>query len=204
MTNTRYLPSAALATAADVSAVAGLIARAFYDLPAVQWLVPQPELRLDVTRGYFAILVSHALQQGHVDVLDDGSGAAVWFHRADHLTDPPDYEHRRRAACGQHTAAFEILDAVFERHHPTAPHDYLAYIAVDPRLHGTGRGGLLLDCHHRRLDEAGVPAYLEASTESNIALYAKFGYNIGEPFYLPQGPPFWPMTRAARVPAPAW
>lgn len=45
---------------------------------------------------------------------------------------------------------------------------------------------------------AGIPAYLEASTPRNAALYARHGYlpQPNAPFYLPgDGPPMIPMWR---------
>jgi hypothetical protein len=50
-----------------------------------------------------------------------------------------------------------------------------------------------------RADQEGTPAYHEATTPRNRALYERHGYvNQGE-FFLPDGgPPLWRMWREAR------
>lgn len=77
--------------------------------------------------------------------------------------------------------------------------NHLAILAVHPGHQGRGIGTALLRAHHARLDQAGTPGYLEASSPRNRALYQRHGYTLrpGGPFHLPGGgPPMWPMWRA--------
>ncbi|GAB2963512.1 hypothetical protein GCM10027280_60500 [Micromonospora polyrhachis] len=68
-------------------------------------------------------------------------------------------------------------------------------LAVTPAAQGTGRGTALLDHHHRHLDQAGIPAYLEASSPRARDLYTRHGYEPRRAFTLPDGTPFWSMWR---------
>jgi hypothetical protein len=54
----------------------------------------------------------------------------------------------------------------------------------------------LLDRHHARLDQAGLPAYLEANHPRNRDLYARHGYRVRSVIELPDGPPLWTMWRS--------
>jgi GNAT superfamily N-acetyltransferase len=183
---------------ADTAAVAKLIGTAFTPLAAVRWLLPEPSVRPRVMTANFRILVEHALSYGHVDVTEDGAGAAVWFDRTSPAPEPPDYDRRLADACDPWTDRFRLLDKLFEENHPPAPHHHLALLAVTPERQGAGLGTALLRHHHARLDPAGTPAYLEASSPGSRDLYLRHGYELREPFTLPDGTEFWPMWRAAR------
>jgi ribosomal protein S18 acetylase RimI-like enzyme len=50
----------------------------------------------------------------------------------------------------------------------------------------------------RRIDEAGMPAYLEASNPANVALYERHGFKVRGSFTLPgDGPEVFTMWREA-------
>jgi GNAT superfamily N-acetyltransferase len=186
----------------DTLEIADLIADAFLPLSGTEWLVPDPARRRAVLRDQFAILVDHALAHGELDRLADGTAVAVWFDLTRPLPPIDDYAERLAAACGPDTARFRVLDELFAAHEPERPHHHLALLAVRPDVQRNGRGSALLDRQHRVLDRAGVPAYLEASSEGSRDLYARHGYaTMGEPFRLPNGAPFWPMWREPAVAA---
>src|SRR5699024_2840754 len=98
-------------------------------------------------------------------------------------------------ACGEHVARFAALDVAFAEHHPSAPHQHQAFMAVHPRQQQRGRGSALLADHHRQLDAAGVPAYLEAANLRAARLYGRRGYRILDRIDLPGGPSMWPVCR---------
>lgn len=191
------------AGAADVDLVAGLIGAAFHELDVAAWLVPDPDDRAKVLPANFRIFVEHALSYGEIHrAAGDPTAVAVWFRQDGAPVPPPDdYDARLAAACGAFTERFRVLDELFDAHHPhDRPHHHLAFLAVRPELHGRGLGSALLRYHHRRLDESGVGAYLEASSARSRALYERHGYRVmGGPFRLPDGgPPLWPMWRDPR------
>ncbi|HEX6968679.1 MAG TPA: GNAT family N-acetyltransferase [Micromonosporaceae bacterium] len=181
----------------EAATIAELIATAFEPLPPVTWLVPEPEQRRRVLAGNFRIFVDYAFEHGTVEVVEDRSGVAVWLPRdGDELPPPADYDDRLVAACGEWSDRFRVLDELFDANHPAEPHHHLAFLAVMPDRQGSGLGSALLRHYHAWLDERGVPAYLEASSEQSRDLYLRHGYRAREPFRLPDGTPFWPMWRA--------
>jgi GNAT superfamily N-acetyltransferase len=188
------------ATAEDAEPVAALIGTAFAEMAAVAWLVPEPAARASTMTANFRIFVAHALAHGFIDMIADQEGpcaAAVWFPlTTGPMPEPEDYQRRLAEACAPWTERFQLLDELFEAHHPEEPHDYLMLLAVHPERQGTGLGSVLLRHHHTTLDAAGTAAYLEASNTRNRDLYLRHGYRLrGEPLRLPDGTPFFPMWR---------
>ena len=86
-----------------------------------------------------------------------------------------------------------------EKRHPREPHWYLQAIGTDPPFQGKGYGGVLLRHRLAALDAAGLPAYLEASKESNVPLYANFGFAVTGEIRMPDGPTLYSMWRPART-----
>jgi ribosomal protein S18 acetylase RimI-like enzyme len=196
--NTRV--SIVRADAAEAREIAELIAVAFHPLAVARWLVPDPARRAEVLPANFRIFVDHALAHGEVHVTTDRSAAAVWFPRnGDPIPDPVAYSQRVAAACGENTERFFHLDGLFDKHHPDQPHHHLAFLAVHPTHQRRGLGTALLAHHHARLDKAGIAAYLEASSEAARDLYTRHGYQVREPFHLPNSTPTWPMWRPPLV-----
>jgi ribosomal protein S18 acetylase RimI-like enzyme len=69
--------------------------------------------------------------------------------------------------------------------HPTVPHAHLVFLGVSPEAQGRGVGSAILKHTLAPLDAAGIPAYLEATSERNIALYERHGFAISGEFKLP-------------------
>ena len=89
-----------------------------------------------------------------------------------------------------------MLIGLIEERHPDEPaHWYLPCIGVRPDRQGQGVGSALLEHMTERLDREGVPAYLEASSERNRALYLRHGFEIRGELTLPEGPTLWLMWR---------
>jgi GNAT superfamily N-acetyltransferase len=186
------------ACAEDAAWVADLIGEAFHPLAVAGWLVPDPQERAQVLPANFRIFVDHALAHGQVQITGDGAAVAVWFPRETELPEPVAYQRRVAAACGGAAPRFLHLDELFDKHHPTAPHHHLAFLAVRPGRQREGLGSALLRHYHDRLDAAGVPTYLEATSQPARDLYARHGYEVmGGPFCLPDATPLWPMWRPA-------
>lgn len=82
-------------------------------------------------------------------------------------------------------------------HHPREPHAHLVFLGVHSAAQGRGIGSAILKATLAPVDAMGVAAYLEASTERNVALYKRHGFEVTGEFELP-GLHFWTMTRPAR------
>jgi GNAT superfamily N-acetyltransferase len=182
--------------------IAEVIATAFHPLAVAAWLVADPDERQRALHGHMRILVEHGLRHGYVFTTVEYTAAAVWLPRTGPLPEIPDYDRRLELGCGRHADRFRALDAAFDKHHPAGPHHHLALLAVHPDHQRHGIGSALLDHHHGRLDQDGVPAYLEASSLQSRALYGRHGFtDHGPPIALPgQGPSLWPMWRRPRPP----
>jgi len=189
------------ATAADVPRLAATMARAFYDDPVVSdWCMPDADHRTErLKRGFQLFLERIYLRHNECYATDDVAGAACWL--------PPGtwklggIEQLRligRMAAIHARGLPRILQvlAFMERHHPQEPHYYLPFVAVQPAWQGHGIGSALLRPMLDRCDRDGVPAYLEASSERNLALYQRHGFEVVEALRLPRGgPTVWPMWR---------
>lgn len=201
MTSSNQAVTIRLATGGDADQITDVLVEAFLDTPDGPWLIPDRDERRAVYERFSRALVGFALEHGYVEVTDRIEAAAVWF---DYAYTPPDlavYEPLRVAACGVHADRFRLLDDTFATHHPQYPHHYLAWLGVHPDRQCTGLGSALLRHRNERLDVAGLPAYLVATSSGARDLYTRHGYRLSPhmPFFLPDsGPPMWAMVRQPR------
>ena len=92
----------------------------------------------------------------------------------------------------------QYLDAVHSRLIPFK-HWFLQTIGVDPQFQGKGYAGRLLRQMLARIDEAGLPCYLETLEEENIRLYEHFGFTVAEESAIPETSlTNWAMLREPR------
>jgi ribosomal protein S18 acetylase RimI-like enzyme len=194
------------AVPSDTEHLSRLIAQSFAPMTACEWLVPDPERRVDILAAQMGLVASHAMKWGRVDTTACREAVAVWLPTGDPRTVPPEpdgYDQRLTEICGTYAPRLRRLDRLFARHHPPRPvHEHLIYLAVARHRQGCGLGSALMRHHHAILDDRGIPAYLEATNPQNKALYGRHGYRPrGEAFTLPNGAMFWPMWRTAKRPA---
>ncbi len=95
---------------------------------------------------------------------------------------------RRGLALGEAVAAL----------HPREPHAHLVYLGVAPAAQGRGVGSAILKHTLAPLDAAGVTSFLEATTERNVALYRRHGFEISGEIERP-GLHLRAMVRASRA-----
>ncbi|MEV2241046.1 GNAT family N-acetyltransferase [Micromonospora sp. NPDC049891] len=187
------------ATHADAGPLIGVLAEAFHEGPVADWLIPDPDERRTVFYRYFTDALHHALEHGQVHTTADQMAVAIWYPRLEPT--PTDTRSRLEALeriAGAYAPKFVLLEETFGALQPDDPHHYLAYLAVDPTCQNRGIGAALLAEHHRRLDDLGLPAYLEASNMRNRRLYLRLGYTAGHTITLSaHGPTIWRMWRGA-------
>jgi GNAT superfamily N-acetyltransferase len=190
------------AGADEVDVVARTVAAAFFDDPVTRWLLPDVDQRRRVVEPMFRLYVAPYVRHGETYLAGDGDGAAVWL--------PPGVELQSRdeeaelgraleALVGPDLRRFELLAQTFEQHHPREPLYYCQFLATMPALQGRGIGSTFLRQMLARADREGMPAYHEATTPRNRALYERHGYVNEGVFELPDGgPPLWRMWRSPR------
>ncbi len=81
---------------------------------------------------------------------------------------------------------------------PSEPHFYLTLLATHGDHRGRGLGMGLLRENLARLDDLGVPAYLESSNPANDKRYAGVGFIPRDTIILATGHPVTTMWRPAR------
>ncbi len=181
-----------------------VLARAFDDDPVFRYLYPTARRRRWACRGFLRALAQDGMPFGEVwAALDDDAviATAGWLPEG---AFPPSRWRGLRLLLGSWGAlltpqtlrnGLRYLSET-ERLHPKGPHWYLAVIGVEPARQGEGIGGKLLDVVLDRLDSTRVPAYLETSTEANVAWYRHHGFELQQEVRpAPEGPPVWTMWR---------
>jgi GNAT superfamily N-acetyltransferase len=196
------------ATSADVKKLAAVLARAFYDDPPLNWLLPNGATRLGRTTQEFATIIGiESLRYGGVDVACGGEeilGGAIWMPPG-HWQ--PGFRESMRALPSHLRALAPALGKAvrygraLSDAHPKEPHWYLKLIGVDPAWQGRGVASLLLRSRLKRCDQDGQPAYLEASKPEGVSLYEHFGFQRTDNLHMPEGAPDqWSMWRAPATP----
>ena len=85
----------------------------------------------------------------------------------------------------------------FSEYHPKDAW-YLAFIAVDPSKQGSGKGSFILKEALKMIDEKKERAYLEASSERNMSLYERHGFECIGKIQINDSPPAFPMIRESK------
>jgi ribosomal protein S18 acetylase RimI-like enzyme len=191
-----------VASSQDRDDVVAILVSAFYDDPTWSWAFPDPSVRTEQHRRLWGLFVDGAMRYPWVWLAPGNTATSVWI--------PPngtDLSEEQEAAL--EPSIVEMLGAgvapvlegldLFDRAHPRdVPHFYLSLLGTRVEHRGRGYGLGLLAANLRRIDEAGMPAYLEASNPANVALYERHGFDVRGSFKLPgDGPVIFTMWRDA-------
>jgi len=191
------------ATATDLPRLAQVLTRAFADDPVTAWCFPDPADRVERLGRFYEELFLPRMALGRDEILtDDGlRGVASWT--------PPGEGHvsaldtlrllpRLAAVCGRGLPRTLRALSYLESQFPGEPHWHLPFLGTLPEWQGHGIGSALMRPILERCDREGTPAYLEASTPRNRALYLRHGFTVLDEIRLPGGgPPLWRMWREA-------
>jgi ribosomal protein S18 acetylase RimI-like enzyme len=196
----------------DVRELAGVLGRAFFDDPPFVWMLPDERSRERRAAGVFgAILRSHAMRYGGVDVATGGAGigggagiagGAIWLPPG-HWAPTVGQQVRALAgnarALGRRVGPASELAAAMGHHHPREEHWYLYAIGTDPARQGQGVASALLRSGLARCDADARPAYLESTKAGSVPLYEHFGFEVTGILNPPRGaPPLTAMWRSPR------
>ena len=168
---------------------------AFGKDPVVRWVLRDANSYLRYWPPLVKAFGGAAFAQGTADSIDDDGGVALWLAPGvgadeeamgailEEAVTPADQED-----------VFALLGQMGE-FHPTEPHWYLPLIGVDAPRTSRGYGSALLRHALDRCDRDGLPAYLEATSPWNRALYARHGFEDIGVIQVGESPPMWPMLR---------
>ena len=188
------------ATAGDIPRLAKALADAFISDPLYAWMLPstlrvKPRLRAMFT----AEIEQYGLPQGTVWTTAGCDGAVIAL--------PPSAWEMPKSitlaqallwarALGTRLLLAARVQRAMEERHIREPHFYVRIIGVRTALQRRGLGSALMQPTLQRADSAGVPTYIEASTQRSAALYERLGFHHLDVLELPEGgPPLWLMRR---------
>jgi ribosomal protein S18 acetylase RimI-like enzyme len=171
---------------------------AFADDAVTRWVLRDPLLYLTYWPPLVKAFGGAAFAGGTADSIDDSSGIALWL--APGVAGDDEAMGALAAEAipeAEQEEVFAFMGQMAE-FHPPEPHWYLPLIGVDVTKQGRGYGSALLVHALARCDEDHLPAYLEASSPRNKALYERHGFEVTGVIQAGASPPMWPMLRPAR------
>ena len=194
------------ATLDDAVELSRLFAAAFVDDPVFDYMVRPGAGRHAALQLFFRELFSaRDIPQNEVWMSPDGAACVSWL--------APDARHSpggivqklswipfffKVSGVARVSRILALLDSM-AKNHPHERHWYLAYAAVSPEFQGMGLGSRLIKAMLERIDEAGMPVYVESSNPKNVSFYERVGF-VAKKNIAPEGAPqLTAMWRDARV-----
>ncbi|MFI9352365.1 GNAT family N-acetyltransferase [Streptomyces lydicus] len=193
------------ATVEDAPLISRTLARAFDNDPMMRWFFPDDASREAELGRYFTTIFTR--QYVHHGVCEyTGAAAAFWVSPEAQEKAVPDATTvaELQDILGDRAPLFRKTVEAAAECTPREPHWSLAVVGAEPAAQGQGHGAALLRSGLAKADTAGLPAYLESSTPSNLPFYEHFGFTVRTELQLPEdGPVLWTMWRDPRHPADA-
>jgi ribosomal protein S18 acetylase RimI-like enzyme len=190
-------------TEAEVPQVAEALAQAFYDDPLLSWVYRNDDRRMRQLRDGFDLYLRKVwLPQDLCYTTDRFAGACLWMPpgtwQLSFLRQLLLLPSMIRLAGRDFPRLIGFLSAM-EREHPHDRHYYLPVIGVARTWQGKGFGSALLRPVLEICDRERLPAYLEASSPRNRALYERHGFRAVGEIRVKDSPPLWPMRREVQA-----
>jgi GNAT superfamily N-acetyltransferase len=196
MTVERGAPHVTLAGAERATALSSALAAAFHDDPVFRWFSPGDGRRRAMLPGFFDVFVEAFMRHGEAYADAGFAGAALWsYPGSDPIADGPGYAERLGELAGTDAERLFTIVETLEAVAPQEPHYHLQFLGVRPEHQGQGLGGALMAPVLERCDREGVPAYLEATSDRNRAMYERHGFECRAAILVPGGPVLWHMWR---------
>jgi GNAT superfamily N-acetyltransferase len=176
-----------MATDSDLDGVTATLTAAFATDPLWSWAFPDTR-DLAVWWRYF---IASAFRYPGVWIRGEFAAVSVWIPPDGvELTDEEErgLEPLLRELIGARCdEVMELLNR-FEACHPRGePHYYLSLLGTHPDRRGEGLGMSLLAENLVRMDDEGIPVFLESSNPANNPRYERLGFRqVGE-FTTPDG-----------------
>ena len=184
-----------------IEAASAMLARAFQDDPAWEWVVPSAERRAALLPWLFR--VNFEVTEAEVWVTDgDLEGCARWLppgrpeiHIGPMLRALVATPIRVREGTSRFLAYGRAVEAMRASAVPER-HWYLAGIGVEPGRRRNGIGSALMQPGFEASARDGVPCALLTNSEANLAFYEGHGFEVVREGQTPDdGPRAWMMRR---------
>lgn len=170
-----------------------IVQRAFEQDPPVRWLYPDAESYAAYFPQFASALGAPAFAEATLRLSD--AAAALWVRPG---SEPDEAALgalvERSVPVHRHADVFAVLEEM-GHHHPAEPHWYLPVVGTLPEMQGRGFGAAVIAPVLDICDRTGVPAYLEATTGRNRALYARLGFVVTAEIRAADCPPLTAMVR---------
>ena len=181
----------------ELTAVA-VVTSAFVEDPVERWLYPDEATYHREFPRFVRALGGRAFEAGTAWCSPAQGAVALWL--------PPGSAPDEAlvvdvlvssVAENKHAEMFDCLTQMGDAH-PTEPHWYLPWLAVDASKQGRGLGAELLERTLAVVDAAYQPAYLETPNPRTVSLYEAHGFRVIGRTSTPTCPPLTFMYRQAR------
>lgn len=181
----------------DRDAVIKAFAAASPDEVVTAWILEGHPIEQFIDQ-YVPALIDRALSDDEIWIAGTESdiwAISIWQHvTSAHRLEREAAEARALAESVPGVRALQraaIVSDLLEHSHPREfPHRYLQVIVTVPEHRGKGAGAAILATQTKAASSAGVPAYLEASTDRSARLYTRMGFTqTGTNHDLPDGGP---------------
>jgi ribosomal protein S18 acetylase RimI-like enzyme len=192
----------------NIKPASQVLARAFHESSVYIYTYPEADERQKKSSREFESVLRYGLRHGQVHTTSERlEGIAIWIRPA-----TMSMISRRmwllnalwlatRTGLRASWRMFQLNNYIETKHSKLAPFDhwYLMILGVEPEYQRKGYGGRLLRGMLALADEAGLPCYLETTSDENVAFYEHFGFNVVDEFIVPNTPvKIWVMLRRVR------
>lgn len=197
MPTTAAIPVRAL-NAREADRAATLITLSFVADPPSRWLWPDRAQFLHAFPRFVHAFGGGAFEAGAAHATADFNGVALWLPPGASSDDAALEQLFNETVSDELKTDVFLLFEQMAAYHPSEPHWHLPLIGVDPAFQHRGIGGALLRHALEKCDRDGLPAYLEATSRRNAALYARHGFERIGTIQSGDSPEIIPMLRNAR------
>ena len=178
----------------QVKPAAKILSEAFYDDPISVYLIPDVSERKAKLKYVYEYVIHYDILYGEVYATSPNlEGIAAWLHSENsYITLKRQIKSGGQKVISKLGMEFykrskhiqEFTDLIHKKHTPFN-HWCLDQFGVDPNFQGKGYAGVLLKAMFTRLDQEGIPIYLETHKEKNVAIYQHYGFKILEDTTIP-------------------
>jgi ribosomal protein S18 acetylase RimI-like enzyme len=191
-----------------IGPAAEMLTRAFWDYPVSRYSYPDESDRAKRLPYFFRYILGYGVRYGEAYATSGRlEGVAVWVTSDKYPVTvlrllrsvPLSVMLRLGSQGGNRMRRFgDYIDSVHKRLAPSR-HWFLQMIGVDPKFQGSGYASALLGPMLARIDEEGLPCYLETPDERNVPLYEHFGFTVVDRSTIPETDlANWAMLRPKR------
>ncbi|MGD0874928.1 MAG: GNAT family N-acetyltransferase [Acidimicrobiales bacterium] len=183
------MPQVHLVIPADVPVAAASLVRAFHDDPMLAYMFPNARTRERALLRFFKLQLRQTyMKRGLAYTTEECRSTALWMPPC---SGPPPIRDAvaqlpMLLVLGRRAGAALRLVQIVESRRPKTPHYYLGGLGTDPLWQGRGLATAVMAPLLDICDREGRAAYLESSTESNVAFYSHRGFEVTGEVTVPE------------------